>query len=131
MASVLSTAGVNARKFSLSQSDAGREFVISVSKTGGITAANLYTIMNYITSAHGVDGAGDSAFTIAAVGVATDAGTLVTNSSGNIVDNVTDNNAIETVYMRVQGTGNLTLADADCGISGYAVALVAVFKPAL
>ena len=94
----------------------GRTLIVSVAKTGGITDANLNTIINYMTSAHGVSGSGDSAFTVAGLGTA-DGSAFTAGST-------------ETVYVALQGTGDLTVADADCGISGYSVALVAVFAPA-
>ena len=120
MADVYSSAGVNANKFVISQSDAGRELVISVNRStanGAMTDAILLAVMRYITTSHGVAGAGDSAFTIAAVGTA-DGSAFVSGTT-------------ETVYMRVQGTGDLTLADADTGIANVTVAKVAEFKPAL
>jgi hypothetical protein len=85
----------------------GRTLIVSVAKTGGVTAANLATIIKYMTTSHGVSGSGDSAFSVAGISgvVGTDA----------------------TIYVALQGTGDLTVADADCGISGYAVAVVATF----
>lgn len=112
------TVGANYLKNTISTSDAGRTLIVSVSKTGGITDANLNSIINnYITLSHGVSGSGDSAFTVAGVGTA-DGSAFVAGST-------------ETVYLRLQGTGALTVADADLGISGYAVAVVCVFQPAL
>lgn len=92
-----------------------RTVIVSVAKTGGVTDANLNTIINYITTSHGTGtpSTGDSAFVVAglsaAAGAAFEAGTT------------------ETVYLALQGTGDITVADADCGISGYAVAVVAAF----
>lgn len=90
-----------------------RTLIVSVSKTGGISDANLNTIINYMTSAHGVSGSGDSAFVVA--GLAGAAGAAFVAGS------------TEVAYVALQGTGDLTVADADCGISGYAVAVVAAF----
>ena len=90
-----------------------RTLIVSISKTGGISNANLNTIINYMTSAHGVSGSGDSAFVVA--GLAGAAGAVFTADS------------TEVAYVALQGTGDLTVADADCGISGYAVAVVAAF----
>jgi hypothetical protein len=90
-----------------------RTVIVSVSKTGGVTDANLNTIINYMTTSHGSSGTGDSAFVVAglagAAGAAFEAGTT------------------EVVYLALQGTGDLTVGDADMGISGYAVAVVAAF----
>jgi len=90
-----------------------RTLIVSVSKTGGITDANLNTIINYMTTSHGLNGSGDSAFVVA--GLAAAAGAAFVAGS------------TEVAYIALQGTGDLTVADADCGISGYAVALVAAF----
>ena len=121
MPDLYSTVGANAKKFVISQSDAGRELVISASKTA-MTDADLYAVMQYITTAHGVDGAGDSAFTIAGFGTAPSG----TNPSPAFVSGSTD-----VVYFRVQGTGDFTAADQDAGVSGMTVAVVAEFRPAL
>ena len=116
MASVLSTAGVNANKFVISQSDAGRELVVSFALSN-MTDANLLAFYRAITQAGGSAGTlpadtGD-AFTVAAFGTAD--GTAF--ESG-----VTD-----VVYFRIQGSGgtpNLTT------VSGVTLAAVAYFKPA-
>jgi hypothetical protein len=116
MPDLYSTVGSNAKKFVISQSDAGRELVISASKTN-MTDADLYSVMQYITTAHGVSGSGDSAFTIAGFGTAD--GTAFVSGTTDVV------------YFRVQGTGDFTAADQDAGVSGMTVAVVAEFKPAL
>lgn len=116
MPDLYSTVGVNAKKFVISQSDAGRELVVSASKTN-MTNADLYAVMQYMTTAHGVDGSGDSAFTIAGFGTA---------DGSAFVSGTTD-----VVYFRLQGTGDFTAADQDAGVSGMTVAVVAVFQPAL
>lgn len=113
----VATYGFNALKNAISTSDAGRTLIVSVTKSGGITDANLNSIVNsYITLAHGVNGVGDSAFTVAGVGTA---------DGTPFVAGVTS-----TVFLRLQGTGDFTVADADLSIAGYTVALVAVFAPA-
>ena len=109
------TVGANYLKNFNSQSDVGRELVVSVAKTGGITDANLNSIINYITTSHGSNGTGDSAFVVAALGTA-DGSAFVAGTT-------------ETVYLRIQGTGNLTVATADMEISGYTVAKIAEFAP--
>jgi hypothetical protein len=122
MADVYSTVGVNARKFTINTSDAGRELVVKVVKSGSgnITDAVLYSIYNNITLAAGVAGAlpadnGD-AFTVAAVGTA--------NGSAFVSGTTT------TVFMRVQGTGTFSTVDA-AGDTGATVTVEAEFKPAL
>jgi hypothetical protein len=105
----------NFQKFSISQSDAGRELVLQLAGTN-LTHANLQAVYSYITTAHGSAGTGDSAFTVAAIGTA---------DGTPFVSGTTD-----TVFMRVQGTGDLTLADADAGVAGLTITTVAVFQPA-
>ena len=76
----------------------------------------MNSVIAYITTSHGSAGAGDSAFTVAAVGTAD--GTAF--ESG-----VTDN-----VFLRVQGTGDLTVGTADQAIAGLTVTIEAIFTPA-
>lgn len=117
MADVYSTVGVNAKKFVISQSDAGREIVVKVAKNN-MTDAELYTIMNYLTTSHGDNGSGDSAFTVAAVGTA---------DGSPFVSGTTD-----VVFLRLQGTGEYTVDGSDAhGVTGAATTIEAVFKPAL
>jgi hypothetical protein len=121
--SVTSGAGVagsvqlaaNFRKHAINQADVGREFIVKLAGTN-LTDANLSAVIGYITTSHGTNGAGDSAFTVAAVGTAD--GTAF--ESG-----VTDN-----VFLRVQGTGDLTVGTADQGIGGLTVTIEAIFTPA-
>jgi hypothetical protein len=116
MADVYSTVGVNANKFVINTSDAGRELVVSASKTN-MTNADLLSVIRYMTTSHGSSGSGDSAFTIAGFGTAD--GTAFVSGTTDVV------------YFRLQGTGDFTAADQDAGVSGMTVALVAVFQPAL
>ncbi len=91
-----------------------RTIVVKVyDSNSALTDANLNTIINYITTSHGVSGSGDSAFVVAG---------LSGPSGGAFVSGTTD-----TVFLALQGTGDLTVADADCGISGVAVSIEAIF----
>ena len=100
----------------IANSDAGRTLIVSVSKTN-MTDAELQTIINYMTLSHGVDGDGDSAFTVAGVGTA-DGSAFVSG-------------ATDVVYLRLQGTGDYTVDSSDAhSVTGAATALVAVFAPA-
>jgi hypothetical protein len=82
--------------------------IISVTDSvNAIAAADLDSIINYLTTEHGVAGAGDSAFTVA--GIDGDAGT----------DQV--------IHLAIQGTGSLTVGDADMGIANTTVAVVCTF----
>ena len=76
-----------------------------VDSVNAISQADLSSIINYMTSGHGVAGAGDSAFSVAAIeGVGTD-----------------------TVFVALQGTGTLTVADADMGVANTTVSIEATF----
>ena len=107
---------VNWKKYGISTSDAGRTLILKLAGTD-LTHADLEAVVNYITTAHGVNGAGDSAFTVAGVGTA--------NGSA-FVSGTTD-----TVFLKVQGTGDITVATADMGISGLTITVEAIFTPAL
>ena len=116
--------GANNYQYSINQADVGRELIVKVARStgnGGVTKAVLDAVIAYITTSHGVVGAGgssgDSAFTVAAVGTAT--GIAYVNST-----------ATEAVFLRVQGTGDLTVAAADTGIANVAVTIEAIFTPA-
>jgi hypothetical protein len=89
-----------------------RTVIVQVAGTN-LTDANLNTISAYLTTSHGSNGTGDSAFVIA--GFAVDGG-------GAFVSGTTD-----TVFYALQGTGDLTVADADCSIGGVTVSIVATF----
>ncbi len=109
----------NFQKFSISQSDAGRELIVKIALTN-MTNANVLAIYNAITNAGGAAGVlpadtGD-AFTVAAIGTATG----VAFESG-----VTD-----VLFMRVQGTGTFSTVDAAAG-TGATVTVEATFAPAL
>ena len=109
----------NFGKFAINQADVGRELIVKVARTegnGGVTGAVLKAVINYITTSHGSAGTGDSAFVVAAVGTA---------DGTPFVSGTTD-----TVFLRVQGTGDLTVATADMGISGLTVTIEAIFTPA-
>ena len=116
----------NYRKHVISQSGVGRELIVKVVSDNDITDAELQAMIDYATLSHGTGGTGDSAFTVGALGTAD--GTAF--ESG-----VTD-----TVFLRLQGTGDLTVAtmkaagDAksvtDTTGNVYTVSIEAVFTPA-
>ena len=112
--------GDNYGNYVINQADVGRELIVKVARStgnGGVTKAVLDAVIAYITTAHGVSGSGDSAFTVAAVGTAD--GSAYVNST-----------ATQAVFLRVQGTGDLTVAEADTGIANVAVTIEAIFTPA-
>ena len=116
----VATLTTNYGKYVINQADVGRELIVKVARTegnGGVTKAVLDAVIRYITTSHGSAGTGDSAFTVAAVGTA---------DGSPYVDAATTT----AVFLRVQGTGDLTVADADTGIANVAVSIEAVFTPA-
>lgn len=109
------TVGANYNKFVINTSDAGREIVISASKTD-MTDADLLAVTRQLTASGG-DGTGSDvngpdAFTIAGFGTA---------DGSAFVSGTTD-----VVYFRIQGTGTPNLTT----VSGVTLAAVAHFKPA-
>ena len=115
--SAITTAYLSANNYKnvINQADVGRELIVKLAGTN-LTDANLNSVIAYITTSHGTNGSGDSAFVVAAVGTAD--GTAF--ESG-----VTDN-----VFLRVQGTGDLTVGTADQSIGGLTVTIEAIFTPA-
>ena len=116
----VATLTTNYGKYVINQADVGRELIVKVARTegnGGVTKAVLDAVIRYITTSHGSAGTGDSAFTVAAVGTA---------DGSPYVDAATTT----AVFLRVQGTGDLTVADAETGIANVAVSIEAVFTPA-
>lgn len=119
----------NFNKFSISQSDAGREQIVKISADAGITNNELLAIYRNLTVAGGdgtgTDVGGPDAFTIAAVGTAAGAAFVAGTT--------------QVVFMRVQGTGTLSTSAvkaaaeaADSGTSTtFTVTVEAVFAPAL
>jgi hypothetical protein len=119
------TFGANALKNRISQSDAGREIVLSLASDSTINDAELNAAISEITRSQGSAGSGDSAFTIAAVGTA-DGSAFVSGTTA-------------TVFLRCQGTGNLTVADIKSAAEGatgggsgtFTATVLAIFAPAL
>ena len=109
--------GDNYLKHVINQADVGRELIVKVyDSNSALTDATLSSVIGYITTSHGSAGSGDSAFVVAAIGTA---------DGSAFVSGTTD-----TVFLRVQGTGDLTVGTADMGISGVVVSIEAVFAPA-
>lgn len=80
-----------------------------------LTNDDLNSVIGYITTSHGsgTPSTGDSAFVVAGLsGVA----------GAAFVSGTTD-----TVYLAIQGTGDITVATADMGISGLTITVEAVF----
>ena len=115
----------NYLKNRISQSDAGREIVLSLASTSTINDAELNAAISEITRSQGSAGTGDSAFTIAGVGTV-DGTAFVSGTTA-------------TVFLRCQGTGNLTVADIKSAAEGatgggagtFTATILAIFTPAL
>lgn len=104
----------------INQADVGRELIVKVAKTN-MTSAELNTIIKGITQTYGTKTGlvanEDSAFTVAAVGTA---------DGSAFVSGTTD-----VVFLRVQGTGQLTADGSDAyGVTGAVTTIEAVFTPA-
>ncbi len=108
-----STVTANYLKNVRSNGTNGRTLVLKLAGTD-LTDANLNSVIGYLTTAHGVNGSGDSAFTVA--GIATADGSA-------FVSGTTD-----TLFLLVQGTGDVTVATADMGIGGLTITVEAVFQ---
>jgi hypothetical protein len=109
------TFGANSLKHVINQADVGRELIVKIAKTN-MTDTELNAYIQYITTSHGSAGTGDSAFVVAAVGTATG----VAFESG-----VTD-----VVFLRVQGTGDLTVATVNALTGSPTTTIEAIFTPA-
>ena len=122
--STVATFGANAFKHRISQSDVGREIVLSLASTGTINDAELSAAINEVTRSQGSAGSGDSAFTVAGIGTVNGAAFV----SGTTA----------TVFLRLQGTGDLTVADIKSAAEGatgggagtFTVSVIAHFTPA-
>jgi hypothetical protein len=89
-----------------------RTIILKLAGTN-LTNADLNSVIGYVTTSHGTNGSGDSAFVVAGTGTA-DGSAFVAGTT-------------DTVYLAIQGTGDITVATADMGISGLTVSVEAVF----
>ena len=105
----------NYLKHVINQADVGRELIVKIAKSN-MTDAELSAYIAYITTSHGSAGSGDSAFVVAAVG---------TVDGSAFVSGETDN-----VFLRVQGTGTLTVATIEALTGTPTVTIPAIFTPA-
>jgi hypothetical protein len=116
--------GANNYKNAINQADVGRELIVKIVGNAGMVDAELNAAIARITTSQGSAGAGDSAFTVAAVGTA-DGTAFVSGTT-------------TTVFLRVQGTGALTTAAvvtaAEAAVGGgattFTVTIEAIFTPA-
>jgi hypothetical protein len=114
----------NYLKHVINQADVGRELIVKISADAGMLDIELNAAIQYITTSHGTSGAGDSAFVVAAVGTAAGAAFVAGTT--------------QVVFLRVQGTGDLTLSAVKAaaeGVTGgnattFTVTTEAIFTPA-
>jgi hypothetical protein len=95
-----------------------RTLIVKIAKTN-LTDTELNTIINYMTTNHGVNGAGDSAFVVAGL-----SGDQTVDENTNVfVSGTTD-----VVYLALQGTGNYTVDASDAhGVTGAVTTIEAIF----
>jgi hypothetical protein len=116
------TVAANYNKFFINTSDAGHEIIVSATKGGGLTDADLLAVYRQLTLAGGdgtgSDVGGPDAFTVAGVGTA----------DGTALDLDAESEGQDTVaYFRIQGSGGTPKLDA---VSGVTLAKVCEFRPA-
>lgn len=104
----------NYKKHTISQSGVGRELIVKIAKSN-MTDAELEAYIGYMTTSHGSGGAGDSAFTVGGVGTA---------DGSDFESGVTD-----VVFLRLQGTGDLTVASVEALTGTPTVTIEAIFAP--
>ena len=111
MAALTGTITANHEVVKASNGLGPRTLIVSVTDSSdAITNDDLLSIINYMTRGHGSGGTGDSAFTVAGI------------------DGVPGTDQV--IHIALQGTGDLTVADADMGVADTAVAIVATFDQA-
>ena len=118
--STLATFGANALKHRISQSDAGREFIVSITADAAtLTEAKLLEATRYLTTNNYTAGNtdGSTAATIAAIGTA----------DGTAYDPAADT----VVFVRLQTTDTFVITDFNAAQTNTTLAIVCEFKPAL
>ena len=114
------TVGQNFNVYGIGQSDAGREFIVSVTADAGVlTNAKLAEAIAYLTTGHytSSNADGSSAGTIAAIG--TDDGTAYDPAADSVV------------YVRLQTTEDFAVTDFNANDAlGVTLAVVCQFRPA-
>jgi hypothetical protein len=115
-----STVAANFNQYGIGTSDAGREFIVSITADAGtLTNAKLDEAIAYLTTGHYTSSNtdGSSAGTIAAIG--TDDGTAYNPAADTVV------------YVRFQTTEPFAVTDFNANDAlGVTLAIVCEFKPA-
>jgi len=113
------TVGQNFNQYGIGQSDAGREYIISITADSGfLTQAKLDQAIAYLTTGHYTSSNtdGSSAGTIAAIGT----------DDGTAYDVTTDT----VVYVRLQTTEDFVITDYNDSQANTTIAIVCQFRPA-
>lgn len=113
------TVAANFNVYGIGQSDAGREFIVSITADAGVlTNAKLAQAIAYLTSGNYTSSNtdGSSAGTIAAIGTA----------DGTAYDPAADT----VVYVRLQTTEDFVITDFNDSQTNTTIAIVCEFKPA-
>jgi hypothetical protein len=111
--------GANFDVYGIGQSDAGREFILSITADAAtLTNAKLDEAISYLTTGHYTSSNtdGSSAGTIAAIGTA----------DGTAYDPTADT----VVYVRYQTTESFVITDYNDSQTNTTIAIVCEFKPA-
>ena len=111
--------GANFDVYGIGQSDAGREFILSITADAAtLTNAKLDQAIAYLTSSNytSTNTDGSSAGTIAAIGTA----------DGTAYDPAADT----VVYVRLQTTEDFVVTDYNDSQTNTTIAIVCEFKPA-
>jgi len=116
----LATFGANALKHKIAQSDAGREFIVSITADAGtLTDVKLLEATRYLTRNNytAANADGSTAATIAAIGT----------SDGTAYDPAADT----VVFVRLQTTDTFDITDFNAASTLSTLAIICEFKPAL
>jgi hypothetical protein len=117
----VSKVGDNAYKHRISQSDAGREFIVSITADSGqLTEAKLTEAIQYLTRNNYLSTNTDATSAGTIAGLGTSDGTPYDVSADTVV------------FVRFQTTEDFAVTDFNAGdATGVTLAVVAQFRPAL
>lgn len=113
----VATYGANALKNVISQSDAGAEFILSITAAAAtLTDAKLNACIAYLTTSHGTSGTGDSSGVIASIG--TSDSTAFASGTDTVV------------FVRYQTTDAFVVTGVNAAATDTVVAIIARMAPA-
>ena len=118
--STVATFGANALKHKINTSDAGREFIVSITaQATTLTDAKLLEATRYLTRNNYTSGNTDGSTAATIVAIGTSDGTAYYPAADTVV------------FVRLQTTDTFVITDFNANISDTQVAIVCEFKPAL